>query len=226
MKILVVEDEHKIANSIKKGLEQEKFTVDIAFDGEGGYDLASEGNYDVIILDLMLPKIDGTAVCNKLRLDGNHTPILILTAKDSLEDKVKGLNSGADDYLAKPFAFSELLARIRALSRRPKTMFNHSLSVGDLVLNTQTFEVARSGVNIQLSRKEYSLLEYLIRNKNKVVSKEQIINQVWDYEADILPNTVEVYVGYLRNKIDTPFKNKQSLIKTMRGFGYLISDNK
>jgi len=223
MRILVVEDEHKIANSIKKGLEQETYAVDVAYGGEEGFDLASSEEYDVIILDLMLPGLDGLTICKKLRREENiHTPILILTAKGEVEDKVKGLNSGADDYLPKPFAFSELLARIRALARRPKQVLESSLRVEDLTLNTLTYQVNRSGKNIELSKKEYALLEYLMRHNGKVLSKDQIINNVWDYDSDVLPNTVEVYIGYLRSKIDKPFKNNKSLIHTVRGFGYRL----
>lgn len=224
MRILVVEDEHKIANSIKKGLEQESCAVDLAFDGGHGFDLAAAEDYDVIILDLMLPKIDGVKLCKKLRKEENvHTPILILTARDQIGDKVQGLNAGADDYLVKPFAFAELLARIKALTRRPKKTLRSILKVKDLSLNTLTYEVKRADKQIKLSKTEYALLEYLIRHTGRILTKEQIINHVWNYDADILPNTVEVYIGYLRNKIDNPFKNKPSLIYTIRGFGYKIS---
>lgn len=216
MRILVVEDEHKIANSIKQGLEQESYAVDVAYDGESGYDLASGESYSVIVLDLMLPKMDGISICKKLRAEGNHTPILILTAKGELSDKVEGLNAGADDYLVKPFAFAELVARIKALSRRPKVGLGTVLSSGDLSLDTVNFSVKKGNEEIVLSKKEFSLLEYLLRHKGKVVAKEQIISSVWDYEADILPNTVEVFVGYLRNKIGG------DVIKTIRGFGYKI----
>jgi len=223
MRILVVEDEHKIAQAIKKGLEQETYAVDIAYDGEDGFDLASTEDYDIIILDLMLPKMDGMTVCTKLRREKNiHTPILILTAKGDTEDKVQGLNKGADDYLAKPFAFSELLARVRALSRRPKQTLDPVLTVGDLSLNTLTFEVTRAGKSIVLSKTEYALLEYLLRHTHTVCTKEQIISHVWDYDADILPNTVEVYIGYVRDKIDRPFPVSKHLIRTVRGFGYKI----
>lgn len=216
MKLLVVEDEHKIANSIKRGLEQEGYAVDVAYDGEEGYDLASSESYGVIVLDLMLPKMDGMSICKKLRVEENQTPILILTARGELNDKVEGLNSGADDYLVKPFAFAELVARIKALSRRPKENLGTTLTSGDIILDTVSFSVKRNGKEIMLSKKEFSLLEYLLRHKGKVVAKEQIIGNVWDYEADILPNTVEVFVGYLRNKIG------KDIIKTIRGFGYRI----
>lgn len=225
MRILVVEDEHRIANSIKKGLEQESYAVDIAYDGEKGFDLASSEEYDIIILDLMLPKMDGLKICDKLRNDEHiHTPILMLTAKSSIEDRVKGLNSGADDYLPKPFAFTELLARIKALSRRPNKTLNTILKTSDLTLNTLTYEVKRGKDNIDLSKTEFALMQYLLTNKGKTQTKEQIIAHVWNYDADILPNTVEVYIGYLRNKIDKAFKNKPELLKTVRGFGYKLED--
>ena len=222
MKVLIIEDEHKIANSIKKGLEMESYAVDVAYDGSEGYDLASTEDYDVIILDLLLPGLGGMEICKKLRSEKIHTPILILTAKGQLEDKVEGLNSGADDYLVKPFAFEELLARIRALIRRPKTANGTILALDDLSLNTLTYEVKRDDKQIRLSGKEFSLLEYLLRHPGRIFTKEQIIGHVWNYDADILPNTVEVYIGYLRNKIDRPFPKKPALIHTVRGFGYKI----
>jgi len=223
MRVLIIEDEHKIANSIKKGLEQESYAADVVYDGEQGFDLASGENYDAIILDLLLPKMNGLKVCRQLRREQIHTPILMLTAKGQLEDRVNGLNAGADDYLVKPFAFVELLARIRALTRRPKNSLHPVLIVKDLSLNTLSFEVRRGEKLIKLSKKEYALLEYFMRNKGKTLSKDQIISNVWDYNADILPNTVEVYIGYLRNKIDKPFKDKPALIQTIRGFGYKIN---
>lgn len=222
MRILVVEDEHKIATSIKKGLEQESFAVDLAFDGPKGYDLASSEDYDIIVLDLLLPGMDGMEICKKLRQANIHTPILILTAKDQLGDKVEGLNSGADDYLTKPFAFEELLARIKALARRPQNTTGTILALEDLSLDTLSYEVSRAGKKISLSAKEYSILEYLLRHHDQTLTKEQIINHIWDYEADVLPNTVEVYIGYLRNKIDKPFPKSPSLIQTIRGFGYKL----
>lgn len=224
MRILVVEDETKIANSIKQGLKQEGFAVDVAYDGETGYDLAQAETYDLIILDLMLPKMNGIEICQNLRKSKNSTPILILTAKSSTEAKVAGLNCGADDYLAKPFAFIELLARIKALLRRPNNFLQDVLVCDDLELNTSSFEVKRSNKEIELSKKEFSLLEYLMRNKNRIITKEKIIEHVWSYDSDVLPNTVEVYVGYLRSKIDKPFKNLPNLLKTVRGFGYKIED--
>ena len=222
MKILVVEDEHKIANLLKQGLEQERYVVDVAYDGTSGYDLALEEDFDLIILDRLLPGIDGLKICKNLREKGNNTPVLMLTAKIQIEDRVEGLNSGADDYLTKPFAFEELLARVKALGRRPKSSLGNIFKVEDLSLDADTFEVKRGKKNISLSSKEFALLEYLMRNKNKTLTKEQIINHVWNYDSDVLPNTVEVFIGYLRNKIDKPFKDRKSLINTVRGFGYRI----
>ncbi len=220
MKILIVEDDHLIANSIKKGLEQEKYVVDVAYDGNEGYDLAGSGEYDVIILDLMLPGMDGITICKKLRKDKIKSGILMLTARGQLEDKVMGLDNGADDYLSKPFAFEELLARIKAIARRPATPLKNILRVGDLSLDTNTFEVKRSDKKIRLSAKEYALLECLMRHQGQVLNKEQLIERVWSYESNILPNTVEVYIRNLRQKIDEGHRVK--LIKTRRGFGYKI----
>lgn len=225
MRILVVDDEHKIANAIKRGLEQETYSVDVSYSGLDAYDLAATEEYDLIILDLMLPEMDGFEICEKLRAKKIHTPILMLTARSDLDDKVRGLNTGADDYLTKPFAFEELLARVKALLRRPQAAINNELACDDLVLNTNTFEVKRGGEEINLSRKEFSLLEYLLRNKDKTLSKDQISSHVWDYDSDILPNTVEQTIRYLRNKIDNPFPKKKQLIQTIRGFGYKISDS-
>lgn len=223
MRVLIVEDEHRIANTIKKGLEQERFAVDVAYDGNDGYDLAFTEDYDVLILDLMLPGMDGLSICKKLRAKNIHTPILILTAKGQTQEKVTGLDAGADDYLTKPFSFEELLARIRALSRRPKKTLHTVLSVGTLTLDTKAYTVSRNNKEISLSSKEFALLEYLLRHPNTIVTKAQIINHVWDYDADILPNTVEVYIKNLRNKIDAPFKDEEPLIQTVRGFGYKIT---
>jgi len=222
MRILIIEDEHLIANSIKKGLEQERFAVDVAYNGDDGYDLAATEDYDLIILDLMLPGMDGMTICRQLRKDNIHTPILMLTAKSQIKDKVEGLEAGADDYMAKPFSFEELLARIRAIIRRPKNALGETIKVVDLEINTKSFEVKRRKKNIQLSSKEFSLLEYLVRNSGKILTKDQIISHVWDYNADILPNTVEVYIKNLRNKIDVPFNNSKPLIHTVRGFGYKL----
>jgi two-component system, OmpR family, response regulator len=222
MKILIVEDEHRIATAIKKGLEQEKYAVDVAFAGDEGFDLASTEEYDLIILDLMLPVMDGLTVCKELRAKKIHTPILILTAKGQIQDKVTGLDAGADDYLTKPFSFEELLARVRALIRRPKHIADSILTIDDLTLNPTSYKVSRAQTPIQLSSKEFALLEYLMRHAHTIMSKDQIISHVWDYEADILPNTIEVYIRNLRKKIDEPFKNKTPLLYTVRGFGYKI----
>ena len=224
MRILIVEDEHKIANSIKRGLEQESYAADVSYTGTEGYDLASTEPYDLIILDRLLPEMDGIEIAKKLREQKNHTPILMLTAKGQVTDRVEGLDAGADDYLVKPFAFEELLARIRALTRRPKDSLGTILTIADLTLNTATYNVKRGEKSIQLSSKEYALLEYLMRHPNQTLTKDQIISHVWDYDADVLPNTVEVYIGYLRNKIDRAFTDKPSLIKTVRGFGYKIGE--
>jgi DNA-binding response OmpR family regulator len=224
MKVLIVEDEHKIANAIKQGLMQENFTVDVAYDGVEGYDLAVAEEYDLIVLDRLLPGMEGLEICKKLRDQKIHTPVLMLTAKGQISDRVDGLENGADDYLVKPFAFEELLARIKALGRRPRKTLETILETADLSLNTETYEVKRGSTSIRLSKKEFVLLEYLLRHKNKTLAKQQIIDHVWSYESNILPNTIEVYIGYLRNKIDKPFKKSPELIHTIRGFGYRIGE--
>jgi DNA-binding response OmpR family regulator len=224
MRLLIVEDEPKIAQSIKRGLVQEGFEADTIGNGLDAYDMALADNYDVLILDLMLPKLSGLELCKKLREDKVETPILILTAKNSLDDKVTGLNLGADDYLTKPFAFDELLARIKALLRRPANSFEPEVTCGDITLDPNTFSAKRNGQDVPLTKREYTLLEYLIRNKNKVLSKDQIINHVWDYDSDILPNTVEQFIGYLRKKLSET-KESSTKILTVRGFGYKIAEN-
>ncbi len=216
MRILVVEDQHKIAEALRKGLMQERYAVDLAYDGMDGYEMAASNEYDVIVLDLMIPKMDGLTLCKKLRSENIHTPILMLTAKTQTIDKVAGLNSGADDYLAKPFAFEELLARIRALIRRPSNEIGTTLSFDNLSMNLNTFEVKIDDKQILLSSREYALLEYLLRHPKQVLTKEQIVSHVWDYDSDILPNTVEVYVKKLRAK--------GILITTIRGFGYKLGE--
>lgn len=221
MRILVVEDEHKIARALKKALEQEKYAVDVAYDGDEGKAMATTEPYDAAIIDRMLPGVtDGIAIVKTMRQEKIHTPVLLLTALGGVRDKTNGLDSGADDYLVKPFALEELLARVRALLRRPAQQQSTILTAGDLSLDTITFEVKRANTSIQLTGKEFALLEYLLRNQNRPLSKELIIAHVWDYDADILPNTVEVYIKYLRAKIDQPFKT--SLIHTVRGFGYKL----
>jgi DNA-binding response OmpR family regulator len=221
MRILVVEDEHRIANAVRQGLEQEAYAVDVCYDGDEGYRSATTEEYDLILLDVMMPGMDGIALCQKLRDESIHIPVLLLTAKDQPQDIVRGLDAGADDYLAKPFSFDVLLARMRALLRRPHDRQDEVLQAGDLSLSVANRVVARAGQPIQLSAKEYAILEYLLRNKGRVVSKNNIISHVWDFDADVLPNNVEVFITYLRNKIDRPFDGKP-LIKTVRGFGYTI----
>jgi DNA-binding response OmpR family regulator len=222
MRVLLVEDEHKIARALKRALEQESYAVDVAYDGDNGYAMATTEPYDLAIIDRMLPgDKDGLAIIKGMRDQKVHTPVLLLTALGSVKDRTTGLDSGADDYLVKPFALEELLARVRALLRRPAEQHGTVLKAGDLSLDTVTFGVTRAGKEISLTNKEYGLLEYLLRNQGRPLSKENIIAHVWDYDADILPNTVEVYIKYLRAKIDAPFE--KPLIKTVRGFGYKLS---
>lgn len=221
MRILIVEDEHKIANAIKRGLQQQSYAVDVAYDADNGLSMATSEPYDLVILDRMLPgSMDGIGVLKRLRSDSIHTPVLLLTAKDRVLDRAEGLNAGADDYLVKPFAFIELIARVRALLRRSPQVANTRLTYQDVILDPENMHVERAGTTIELTTKEFALLEYFMRQPERVFSKDQLIQHVWDYDADILPNTVEVYVGYLRNKIDKPFTKLPSLIHTKRGFGY------
>lgn len=223
MKLLIVEDERKIARALKLGFEQEHAVVEICYDGPSGLAAALGDEYDVIILDRMLPGgMDGLQICEEIRKKNVHTPIIMLTAKGQIRERVAGLNAGADDYLTKPFSFEELLARVRALLRRPQDQINNILKIGDLELDTVGYSVKRGGITIDLTQTEFSLLEYLMRNPGRVLSKTNIINHVWDFDADVLPNTVEAYVGYLRNKIDKPFPAKPDIIQTVRGFGYKI----
>lgn len=220
MRILIVEDEHKIANAIKQGLEQQSYAVDVCYDADSGLAMATTEPYDLVILDRMLPgKTDGIGILELMRKGKVHTPVLLLTAKDKVLDRAYGLNSGADDYLVKPFAFVELIARVRALLRRAPQANNPVISYDGLALDPQKLLVKRDGKSIELTAKEYALLEYFMRNTEQIITKERLIEHVWDYDADVLPNTVEVYVGYLRNKIDKPFKGKD-LLHTKRGLGY------
>lgn len=224
MRVLLIEDEHKIARALKKALEQESYAVDVAYDGDDGYAMATTEPYDAAIIDRMLPgEYDGMAIVKAMRNAKIHTPVLLLTALGGVKDRTEGLDSGADDYLVKPFALEELLARVRALLRRPVEVQATVLSAGDLTLNTVTYEVKRANKTIQLTGKEFALLEYLLRNQGRPLPKELIIAHVWDYDADILPNTVEVYIKYLRAKVDQPFKTQ--LIHTVRGFGYKLQAN-
>ena len=220
MRILVIEDEKKVADFVRKGLEEEHYAVDTAYDGERGLDLAETNDYDLVVLDLMIPKIDGWEVLRRMRANGNKVPVLILTARDSVEEIVKGLDSGSDDYLTKPFAFAEFLARVRALLRREKVEKEPVLRVGDLTLSLVTHRVNRGGREIELTSKEYTLLEYMMRNPNKVLTRVMISEHVWDYHFDSMTNVIDVYVNYLRKKIDRDFKAK--LIHTIRGVGYVI----
>ena len=220
MRILVIEDEKKVAHFIKKGLEEEHYAVDHAFDGESGLYMAEVNEYDLIVLDLMIPKIDGLEVLKRLRGNRNNVPILVLTAKDSVEDIVRGLDAGCDDYLTKPFEFLEFLARIRALLRREKIDKEPTLKVADLTLSLVTHKVARRGKEIELTSKEYSLLEYFMRNPEKVLTRTMISEHVWDYHFDSMTNVIDVYVNYLRKKIDKGFEPK--LIHTIRGVGYIM----
>lgn len=223
MRILVVEDDHAIAQAIRQGLQQESFAVDVAYDGQEGYLAAANETYDGIILDVLLPSMDGIEIARQLRQGGVHSRILMLSAKDQTSDKVRGLNTGADDYMVKPFSFEELLARLKALLRRPDEAKGTVLTAQDLRLDSITRTVTRSGVLVALSAKEFAILEYLLRNKGKVLSKNNIMAHVWDFDADILQHTVEAFIGYLRAKIDKPFPGP-AIIQTVRGFGYQVKD--
>jgi heavy metal response regulator len=222
MTILVVEDEVKITRFIKKGLEMEHYTVEVAYDGEEALEKAEINNYDLIIMDIMLPKMDGVEVTRKLRERKVETPIIMLTARDTIDDRVKGLDAGADDYLVKPFAFGELVARIRALLRREKTVKSTKLQVGDLVLDPATHEVYRGDKEIKLSSKEYRLLDYMMRRPGHVCTRTMIGEHIWGYNFTDDSNVIDVYISYLRKKIDSGFKNK--LIHTVRDVGYKIQD--
>lgn len=222
MRILIVDDEPRLTDVLYKSLKEEGYSVDVAKNGLDGYEYAKTGIYDVIILDIMLPDMNGIEILKNLRNKGINTPILMLTAKDATEDKVNGLDSGADDYLTKPFELSELLARVRALLRRTTENKSTTLRVGDLELNTLTHQVKRGDKEITLTSKEYAILEYLMRNANRVLSRSQIADHVWDYEFDGLSNIIDVYIRYLRKKIDDDFPVK--LIHTIRGSGYCLKN--
>ena len=223
MRVLLVEDEKKMASFIERGLKEEGYAVDIMYDGEQGWECVVVNEYDVLILDVMLHKINGYDLCAKIRQAGKRTPILMLTAKDSVEDKIKGLDEGADDYLTKPFAFDELLARLRALLRRPRELREESqLSGAGIVMDLLTRKVKDEKGEISLSQKEFSLLEFLMRHKGEVVTRTQIAEHVWDLHFDPMSNTIDVYINFLRKKINT--QPGQSRIETVRGSGYRFID--
>lgn len=222
MRILVVEDEKKVASFIKRGLEEEKYEVHTANDGEEGLRMALERPYDLIVLDWMLPRKDGLTVTRELREKKTMTPVLMLTAKDSVEDIVAGLDSGSDDYLTKPFAFAELLARVRALVRRSELDRGAEIRFGDMRIDPVTHKVWRGNKEIDLTAKEYALLEYFMRNTNQVLTRTMIADHVWDYTFDSFTNIIDVYVNYLRKKIDREAEKK--LIHTVRGVGYILKE--
>jgi DNA-binding response OmpR family regulator len=222
MRILVVEDERKVARFIQQALEEEHHAVDVAFDGERGMAMIEAQGYDLMILDVMLPKRNGLELTKAFRANRGTTPILMLTAKTATEDKVAGLDSGADDYLTKPFAVAELLARVRSLLRRGASEKTTLLKIADLELDTVTHKARRAGRTIDLTAKEYSLLEYLLRNKERVLSRSVIAEHIWDYHFDTGTNLIDVYINHLRNKVDTGFSKK--LVHTVRGVGYVIRE--
>lgn len=222
MRILVIEDERKVASFIKKGLEEQSYAVDVAYDGKQGEQLATQNEYDVIVLDVLLPLQDGITTCKRIRTNKVNTPILMLTALGETDDKVRGLDSGADDYLTKPFHFEELLARVRALLRRTGQDKSTLLQVGSLVLDPVTREVRRDGKQIRLTTREFALLEYLMRNKGQILSRAHIAQHVWNVSFDMESNVIDVYVKLLRQKVDKDFK--QPLIHTIVGAGYLLKE--
>ena len=222
MKVLVVEDEQKVANFLQKGLKEEQFVVDVAYDGLEGENLALANEYDLILLDVMLPGKDGVAILENLRARKIDVPIIMLTAKDMVVDKLKGFEAGCDDYIPKPFSFEELLARIRAVLRRHSSAGSNVLNFADLTLDLISHKVIRGGKEIELTAKEYSLMEYLMRNPNRVLTRTMITQHVWDYNFDSFTNVIDVYVNYLRNKVDRGFPQK--LIHTVRGVGYILKE--
>jgi heavy metal response regulator len=220
MRLLLVEDQPKVARFIQRGLEEEHYAVDVASNGEDALALLDVTPYDLVVLDIMLPGVDGMHVCRELRRAGHSVPVLMLTARDSLEDRVTGLDTGADDYLTKPFAFPEFVARVRALLRRQEDVKTTEIQVGDLILDTATHEVTRAGRPVELASKEYAVLEYLIRRAGQVVTRTMILEAVWNYDFDPGSNVVDVYIRYLRRKIDDPHPVK--LLETIRGSGYRL----
>ncbi len=221
MRVLVVEDEPTIADFIVRGLTEQGYAVDRVADGVAALDFLAVGTFDVVLLDIMLPKMNGLEVCRRMRENGVKTPVLMLTARDAIEDRVRGLDTGADDYLVKPFAFEELVARVRALSRREPQLIDALLRVGDLALDTTTRVASRAGRSIDLTAKEYALLEYLMRNPNRVLTRTMISERVWNYDTFNVANVIDVYIGHLRRKIDDGEDVK--LIHTVRGAGYKIA---
>jgi DNA-binding response OmpR family regulator len=222
MRILVVEDDPGVAHVVKRALEHDQHVVDLAGDGDEGLLAAQSGEFDAIVLDILLPKVNGVEVCRRLRAEGVHTPVLMLTARAAVEQRVQGLDAGADDYLTKPFAVAELQARVRALGRRPRDAADEVLSAGDLTMNVQRHEVHRNDTLIELTPKEYALLEYFLRNRGYILTREQILDHVWGYDFTPATNIVDIYVHYLRNKIDRGRERK--LVKTARGVGYGIRE--
>jgi DNA-binding response OmpR family regulator len=220
MRILVIEDEAKLAGFIKRGLVAERYAVDVAKDGRSGLELAQTYQYDLIVLDLMLPGMDGSEVLRRIRKENSSVPVLILSARDSLQDKVSHMETGADDYLTKPFAFAELLVRAKALMRRGPVNRASTIRISDLELDRLSQQVKRAGHRIELTSKEYALLEYLMSNAGRVLSRNMIIEHVWDQSFDGITNIVDVYIRHLRNKVDTGHEPK--LLKTVRGVGYSI----
>jgi DNA-binding response OmpR family regulator len=222
MRLLLVEDEEKVANFVARGLRAERFAVDIAHDGTTGWHMASETPYDLLILDLMLPGVNGTELLTRYRRQGGAAPVLVLTARDATKEKVANFEAGADDYLTKPFAFAELLVRVKALLRRGSANRDEILRVADLEIDQRRQQVRRAGKPIELTSKEYALLEYLAANAGRVLSRTMIVEHVWDESFENLTNIVDVYVRYLRQKVDEPFDH--NLIRTVRGVGYCLSD--
>jgi heavy metal response regulator len=221
VRVLVVEDERKVASFVARSLQEEGFAVDVAYDGREGLERALGTDYDAIVLDVMLPGLDGLGLVSQLRQEGRRTPVLLLTARDTVGDRVRGLDSGADDYLVKPFAVEELLARVRALLRRRDGVLRPGpLAVGDLVLDPDTRRARRGDREIELTAKEYALLDYFMRNPGRVLTRPMIAEHVWNVDFDTFSNVIDVYVAYLRNKIDAPFDVK--LLRTVRGMGYML----